>query len=266
MRVIADTHVHLYPCYDIRRSLDALRGNLSRLDGQAVCLGFLAERRDCRCFQEMRDSGAGLSGSGLETECLDNALRFREQGRPDLYLFPGRQIITRERIEILALTVDLEIEDGLPAQEVVDRILQGNGLPVVSWAPGKWFFKRGEVVERLLAENKPGALFLGDTTLRPAGWGLPLIMGKGLRKGFALVSGSDPLPFAGEEQFMGRYGVAFDCDFDPRHPAQSIRAVFSRPGFRPCLVGRRGTVVQTLCRLYKNARSKQAPVQGPSPI
>ena len=53
MRLIVDTHVHIYPCYDRKLALDNLRSNLAALDSQAVCMALLAERYDCGFFAEM---------------------------------------------------------------------------------------------------------------------------------------------------------------------------------------------------------------------
>lgn len=256
MRLIADTHVHIYPCYNIQQSLNRLRTNLSRLDRQAICVAFLAERSDCHYYEAFKENTIELSSPDLEIRCLENALLFRENGHPDLYLFPGRQIITREKIEILSLTVDLKIKDGVLAQEVIELIRERDGLPVLSWAPGKWFFKRKKVVEKLLASNKPGSLLIGDTTLRPTCWPQPLLMKKAARKGFTIVSGSDPLPFAGEEQVMGHYGVSITCDFDEQDPVGSIRSLLVQPGLKLPLAGKRGDLFSTLLRLFKNARAK----------
>ena len=60
MRLIADTHVHIYPCYDIKQALHTLRTNLSFLDSQAVCLAFLAEQSDCNFFAEFEKNITGL--------------------------------------------------------------------------------------------------------------------------------------------------------------------------------------------------------------
>lgn len=256
MRLIADTHIHIYPCYDRKQALDTLRTNLSHLDSNAVCVAFLAERSDCHFFSEFRSKAAESPSSNLKVHCQDNALHIQETGHPDLYLFPGRQIIARENVEILSLTVDLEIKDGLPAQKIIDLIRIKDGLPVLSWAPGKWFFKRKKVVEKLLVSNKPGTLLLGDTTLRPTCWIQPFLMKKAVRKGFTVIGGSDPLPFAGEEQVLGRYGSLMDCNFDKQNPAKSIRSFLLQPGLQPPLIGKRGNLFSTLYRLFKNARSK----------
>lgn len=255
MRLIADTHLHIYPCYDIRLALNTLRTNLSLLDSQAVCLGFLAERSDCNFFTEFEENVAGLLNA--EIRFFDSSLLIRESGYPDLYLFPGRQVITRERIEILSLTVDQQIEDGLRAGDVIDRVRQENGVPVLSWAPGKWFFKRKQVVRDLLDTNQPGSLLIGDTTLRPTCWFQPLLMRRAVRKGFTVISGSDPLPFAGEEQVMGRYGISVGSDFDTENPVRSIRSLLTQPGLKPSLVGKRGGLLSTFHRLVKNGKSKK---------
>lgn len=257
MRLIADTHVHVYPCYDIWQALHSLRKNLSYLDEQAVCMAFLAERSDCNFFSEFEKKVAGFLSTEMEIHRLDSVLHLQEPHYPDLYLFPGRQVVTRERIEILSLTVDPRIVDGLPAREVIEKIRRENGVPVLSWAPGKWFFKRKKVVQDILDVTPPGSLLIGDTTLRPTCWPRPLLMGRAVSKGFTIISGSDPLPFAGEEQVMGRYGISLDSDFDPDNPVESIRSLLSRPGLKTSLVGKRGGLLSTFRRLLKNDRLKK---------
>lgn len=256
MRLVADTHVHIYPFYDITLALNTLRTNLSLLDEQATCMVFLAERSDCNFYSNFKQNIAGSLSPEIRVHYLENALHLQEPGYSDLYIFPGRQIITRERIEILSLTIDQRIPDKLTAREVVDTIRQKEGIPVLSWAPGKWFFKRNKIVRDLIDSNKPGSLLIGDTTLRPTCWPQPLLMRRAVRKGLTIISGSDPLPFAEEEQVMGRYAILMDSDFDPDNPAKSIRSIFTQPGFSPSLIGKRGDLLSTFRRLFKNARSK----------
>lgn len=257
MRLVADTHIHIYPCYNSKQALDTLRTNLSHLNHGATCAAFLTERADCHFFSELRSKTIAAKDSDLKVQHLDNALYIQEKGHPDLYLFPGRQIVARENIEILALTVDLEIEDRvLTAQEIIDVIRQQGGLPVLSWAPGKWFFKRKKVIEKLLATNAPDTLLLGDTTLRPSCWPTPLLMKKAMHRGFTVIRGSDPLPFAGEEQMLGRYGITIECQLDRDNPAGSVRSFFAQPGLQPPIVGKRKNLLVTLRRLFKNAQSK----------
>ncbi len=257
MRIVADTHLHLYPCYDVKKVLVCLRSNLASVAKDTLCMAFLAERWDCHFFQKFCDEGSELLDDTVQITCSENVLVLSEAGFPDLYIFAGRQIITRERIEILSLTTDEVIPDGLPARDVISKIQQVKGVPVLSWAPGKWFFKRKKVVEKLLDTSPPGSLLIGDTTLRPFIWPQPLLMRKARRKGFGVVAGSDPLPFAGEEQVAGQYATQMEIDFDLDDPVNSIRNFLTSSGFRPTLVGRRGGTLPTFRRLVRNARSKK---------
>ncbi|MCL7488544.1 MAG: hypothetical protein M8357_10275 [Desulfobulbaceae bacterium] len=257
MPVIADTHVHIYPFYNLRLALDTLRNNLSALAPDASCMAFLAERHDCRFFKDFSLNAPEMLGPRVEVDVMDTVLRLREPGFRDLYIVAGRQIITIERIEILALMSDTIIDDNQPARQIVEQVRNNGGMPVLSWAPGKWFFERKQVVATLLKENKPGTLLLGDTTLRPLGWTMPVLMKQAVQQGFLLAAGSDPLPFSGEEAMMGRYAIRLETDLDHHAPLASIRNLFATAGLRPTLVGNRGNLLRTMLRLYKNAGSKK---------
>ena len=257
MRIVADTHVHLYPCYNLRQALTTLRRNLAAHVQEAVHFAFLAERYDCHYFRDFAAGNTEVLGKQVEVTGYENCLRLSEDGFSDLYLVAGRQIITRERIEILALTTDLAIEDGLGVDEVIQRVRTEGGIPVVSWAPGKWFFQRREVVAGLIDKFAPGEILFGDTTLRPTGWLEPLLMRRAKQKKFGCVAGSDPLPFSGEEKMMGMFGICLDMDFSGDDPVASIRNSFTVSGFTPARVGHRGGPLTTLIRLFKNAQSKK---------
>jgi hypothetical protein len=256
MQLTADAHVHLYPCYDLRLSLENLRRNLAGIDAGAVPAAFLAERSDCHFFRKLVEQAPEMLQAPVRVERFDNALLLREEGYPDIYIFAGRQVVSAERVELLALTTDARIPDGRPASEAVDLIRSVGGVPVISWAPGKWFFGRGKVVENLLERFAPGGLLVGDTSLRPLGWPTPVLMKRAVRRGFGLVAGSDPLPFPGEEKIMGTYGMRMEVEFDPDDPVRSVRSVLGQPGFLPQRVGARGGLLVTLQRLVRNNRAR----------
>jgi hypothetical protein len=53
MQIVADTHIHIYPCYDLNRSLESLIQNLSNMNDKAISAAFLAERHDCHFFSDV---------------------------------------------------------------------------------------------------------------------------------------------------------------------------------------------------------------------
>lgn len=256
MQMMADTHVHIYPFHDAAAAVGNLRANLAAGSLETACLAFLAERYDCSFFDTVLADQAipGLPDASV-TE-VKNCLLVEEKGEPDVYLFAGRQVITHERIEILSLLSRAPIADGMPADRVLGEIEDNKGLAVLSWAPGKWLFKRKGVVERLIDNAVPGALFIGDTTLRPLGWGEPVLMRRARAKGLTILAGSDPLPFSGEENLLGRYGNHFSGELLTQDPAASIAQLFRQPGFSPEVIGRRGNPITTFKRLLANYRAK----------
>ncbi len=257
MRIIVDTHLHFYSCFDLKTALDNLRCNLAKHDKNALCIGILTEASGCNFFNELNENPRKLINSKVVVRSLNNAIYISESAFPDLYLLPGRQIITKENIEILSLLVDVKIKDGLQAQEVVDEIKRQNGIPILSWAPGKWFFERGKVIEKLIRSNKPGSLLIGDTMLRPTIWLKPRLMKKAINRGFTVIGGSDPLPLAGEEKVMGKYATSISCDFDETNPTSSLRQAFLQQNFNPTVVGKRGDIFSTISKILRHTRSKK---------
>ncbi len=221
-----DAHVHLYPAYDWRVAARSLAENLGRISGdRTIRLGLLAEGAGFGFFREARSVPGRYRDADLALEpCGDAcALRIREGQQILGYLIAGRQIVTRERLEVLALGADADIADGAPVKDVLERVRDAGAVPVLCWSPGKWFFERGRVVRALLESPASGRFLLGDTALRPKGWGYPALLALGRRRGFKVLAGSDPLPLAGEERRIGRYGVRVRAEFDPEAPAESVR-------------------------------------------
>jgi hypothetical protein len=256
-RLVADGHVHLYPFYDLARAAASLRENLARLGAPGTPAGFLAERHDCHLFRDLAEGRVAIPGAACRPAGR-GALAFGDGASPGLLLFAGRQVVTAERLEVLVLTADLAIDDGLPAAEVIRRARDAGAVPVLAWAPGKWFFARGAVVRRLLDTFAAGELLLGDTTLRPTVWPEPRLMRVGRRLGFGILAGSDPLPFAGEEGVLGRYATALEGEFDVADPVPGVRRALASTGGVGVALGRRSGPAEALRRLRRNSAARRS--------
>ena len=255
MRVIADTHVHLYPFYDLRAAIDSLVANLGRLEpGDAVKAAFLAERHDCRMFRDIASGKVQVAGYAADVSIGAGALRLKGE-KGETWLFPGRQVIAKERIEIIAFMTDMELPDGLPAVDVVNAVRDAGAVPVLSWAPGKWFGGRGEIIKRLIEASGSADLLIGDTTLRPTCWGEPRLMKFAREKGIRVIAGSDPLPFRGEEQRLGTYASLLEGEFNDKNPVESVRKMLLSGVSSPAVAGKRCGVIDVVQRLLKNRRS-----------
>jgi len=224
MSIVIDAHIHLYPCYRLPAALAALHANLGRLSAGGARAAIFAERSDCRFFRNMRDGRAPVAGWQL-TPANDPAgeALVAASGADRVFLFPGRQLATAERLEVLALLTDADLPDRAPIEETIAAVRDAGGLPALNWAPGKWWLARGRIVRDLLQRSSPGNLLLCDTSLRPGAWREPAPMRCAARRGFAIVAGSDPLPFPAQERLLGSYGTLAEAPFDAQAPALSIR-------------------------------------------
>jgi hypothetical protein len=261
MFVAADTHVHLYPCYDVSAALRFAAENLAALssdscpESERVGVLFLTERRDCSFFEDLKRGKLLLAGWKIEV-LQDGVLRLLG-GSSDgaLLVAPGRQIVTRERLEVLGLAMAGLVMDGLPAEETLARIRGLGGVAVLNWSPGKWFFGRGLVVRKLIEESAPADFLIGDIAMRPSLWLEPRLMRLARRRGFGLAAGSDPLPFAGEERKVGSFGMAGRAELSMDAPLESLRELLRRAEWKAA--GKRDSVPAMLWRQFCNYRARR---------
>lgn len=249
--LIIDAHIHIYPFYRIQYAVQTGIQHMLKLSGpeKSVLVWLLTERFDCDFYSwllktdELAVERTAEAGSLMVKDPDSNKV---------LYVCAGRQIVTQDNLEICALATTLKLNDRkFSTLETVQHVNDHGGVAALNWAPGKWFFNRGRIVENMLDTLKPGQLVIGDTSLRPDFWPTPGLMKKAAHKGFKIIAGSDPLPFAGEEDQIGRYGCTMTGDFDPTRPADSIRKMLQHPEnpIQPC--GRRNFAPTFFKRQFK---------------
>ncbi|NOY58957.1 MAG: hypothetical protein GXO75_08500 [Calditrichaeota bacterium] len=223
--IILDGHVHIYPVFNISLALQTALKNfaLCRNDADAK-IWLLTERSDCHFFADLKNTKIEgyVFQPTLEAESF--LVRDAKTDAPLLYILAGRQLIAKENLEICALASTVTVADKeLRAKDLILKVLENNGVPAVNWAPGKWFGDRGKVVRSLLDEFTPENLLISDTTMRPTVWPTPKIMADAMKRGYKVIAGSDPLPFAGEEKYLASYVSTISGDFDADRPANTVR-------------------------------------------
>jgi hypothetical protein len=253
MPLIADAHVHLYDLFDPARFFQNALDNLATLagpDDQRALL--LTEAAGCHAFARLKAGTFPLPDEiSVDNTAEEESLRIT-CGERSLLLIAGRQIVTRERVELLGLTSDAAPEDGCAAADAVQQLLDRGAIPVLAWAPGKWMFSRAKVVHSLCGRF-PETLWLGDSRMRPAGWPTPAPM---RTCALPVLAGSDPLPVPGEEAECGRYGIRVPGDVDPERPAAFLREALRNPDVTR--VGKRNTAPGMLRRFIAHHRAKSA--------
>ena len=248
--VLVDAHVHYYHCFGWDAFLDGTAGNFEaaarRLDPQARAIGvlLLAETSADHWFQYLRKYvGRAVSpGWKVAETAEDGSVIVRRDDGRELVAIAGRQIQSRERIELLALAWSGDHADGRPIREVLGDIAETAAIPVLPWGFGKWWLRRGAVVREILESDRAGSVFVGDNGGRPWLFPRPRLFRTAEAMGIPILPGTDPLPLARQAGKAGRYGFVLSGDFDANRPAESIRRYLAAPDVAVSPYGRRETL------------------------
>lgn len=186
----------------------------------------LSESSGHDCFSAWRAAGSAASGAWkVEPTPETVTLSFTGPGAERLHVVAGRQVVTGEGLEVLMLgTVSVYDDRRFPAADLIRMAADDGALPVIPWGAGKWFGGRGRALDCVLRSALAGTFALGDNSGRPWFWGNPRHIAAAGRAGVAVLPGSDPLPFAGEEKTAGRYGFILPGSLDGAGPFAGVRS------------------------------------------
>lgn len=210
---LVDAHVHLHEAFDLARTFDAAVRRFDRAAGRFEWTGggervlMLTESWGANVFADLKAGRRVLpSRWALAGDDESASLYLRRGDGAGLQLIAGRQIVTAERLEVLALACGDTLDDGQPIDAVLDWCRQRDAVAVIPWGFGKWTGRRGQVVQRLIERAQPGSLLLGDNAGRLNLGATPKLLRLGAARGLGILPGSDPLPFRGQQTKAGRYG------------------------------------------------------------
>jgi hypothetical protein len=238
--LLVDSHVHVHQCFDVARVFDAAATNFAAAArafagardsvpayDAVLCL---VQSRGERFLDGVREGREGRVWRGargfweIEPTCEPETLLVH-CGSTRLELIAGRQIVTRERLEVLALGTTAPLPEGEPIETTLAAVRDAGAVAVLPWGVGKWLGARGAVVARILANPEWRHVLLGDNGNRLELGPDPAEFAAARRAGRAVLPGSDPLPLRGQEARVGAYGFASDVVLDPLRPAASLLAL-----------------------------------------
>jgi hypothetical protein len=236
--LLVDAHVHVHACFDLATLLEHAvlnfaaaaravaaarpwRGVLCFTEtAQADCFGTLAH-----CAQKSRSPAAGWAVAAtaepaalVVASCADGGTR--------LVVIAGSQIVSAEKLEVLALGTTRRFADHEPIAATLEAILAAGAAAVLPWGFGKWRGARARALDAVLTQPRPGALYLGDTSNRLRLMPRPAPFA---RRGWSVLPGTDPLPLRGEERRVGSYGLLLDAALDEARPTASLLDLLARP-------------------------------------
>ena len=275
MAFVADTHVHLYPQFDLRAALiggnERLRTSSKQYFSKVVPIQqadsvrdvspakflCLTERETEAYFCEFQTSGDAAGLSVLPTG-ESESLKILLPNGDSFFLVAGRQIVTTERLEVLFLGARKIPATAVSLREAVEWAATNDVLAVLPWSFGKWFGNRGQLLLEFVENSTLEKFVLGDIYMRPEIAPLPPPMKKAGEKGRVLIAGSDPLPVAGEEELIGRSVVWGEGEIDLDTPWRSLSKILLAGGPALQIGGEKGSIL-SLCSRSVRYRLKKPP-------
>lgn len=237
--VIVDTHVHIHDCFQLPAFFESASKNFEAVAAsEGVPGGFagalmLTEMAQANWFTRLvsfagNDCVAGrevLGGWAIQTTGEPASVIARSKAGKQVFLMAGRQIVTKEKLEVLALATEKRFEDGLPIKNTLSAVNAAGAIAVIPWGFGKWWGRRGSIVNRLMKERANFGFFLGDNSGRPRLVPAPTQFKEAQAKGVQILPGSDPLPFASECWRPGSVGLMFRGTLSEVTPAADLKAL-----------------------------------------
>lgn len=226
---LVDSHVHFHDGFQLSRFLDAAQANFVHHDATVEMGALIVVEMDevSDPLKRIREQPVERGWQRLEPSHDSEALWFSRREPPDLVVLAGRQITTRENLELLALCTDCPVPGGISLRDGLGRVTEAGGVAVVPWGFGKWWFGRGRVMRDLLARREERRFFLGDHGGRPQRLGQPALLEEAETQGIPILVGSDPLPWAAQQERVGCMANRLPGQLDPNRPTQWLRAELS---------------------------------------
>jgi hypothetical protein len=219
--LLVDAHVHIYDCFDLDGLFDAATRNFARAarslglaDASREGMLLLTETAHDHAFDALAAGGLRPRRWKVAKTAEPAVLRLSLDGQPPLWLVAGRQIATREDLEVLALGTTERFPDGEPIGVSLAASERAAAMTALPWGFGKWWGPRGGIIRQIMTAPRERPLYSGDNGGRLA-WSLrPQLLRLGERAGLKILPGTDPLPFAGQESRVGGFGMLIP-DWDP---------------------------------------------------
>ena len=237
--ILLDAHVHIYNCFDLQAFLDSALTNFKTQAARCghedtfTALLLLTESKGENWFQHLE--GYAREGRVIGNPSSKNwsfhstgencSLQLRCNGSQGLFIIAGRQIVTAEGLEILALATDKNFNEGTSIEQIIQSIRDTGAIPVIPYGFGKWIGRRGMILRNLLEKTEDPRLFLGDNGGRPLFLPRPSHFMQAEKKGIRILPGSDPLPFPSECERAGSFGFSVKGSISSTHPARDITRI-----------------------------------------
>jgi hypothetical protein len=247
--LLVDAHVHVYPCFDLAGFFSAAARQFQAASAAVgpgsdflpiIVLADWSRQSWFRQFKHSADrpqDAQRLAVPGWSFRPTGDQLSVQVESAAGqrMVVLAGRKIISAENLEVLALGTTGAFEDGLSLAATIEAIRRhpDGPVPVVPWAVGKWWGRRGKVLEDVMRHASEPFFYLCDNGNRPSFWPRPSHFQLADRLGIRVLAGSDPLHFASDGLRVGRYGFVLPVREPLRRPASDFKQALAESAPEP---------------------------------
>lgn len=247
---LIDFHVHIHNCFNLDEFFHNVFLNFSKcakLIGKSqkwTGVLFLSEIKEVNYFDSLKESlkcNKPIIDSNkykiLETS-EDCSIIISNKCDEKVIIIAGKQIITEDKVEVLALGTTNEFNNGYSLSITIEEINKVNAIPVLPWGVGKWLGKRKKIVQQYLAENNEQRYFIGDNSGRPRFWSEPNLFKLGNQSNHFVLRGSDALPILSQVNKTASFGSYTYGVINQNKPLESIKNILENLTKSLCSFGR----------------------------
>jgi hypothetical protein len=217
LKLLVDGHVHFHACFTWRAFLDAAVANFAdarralRLSADSPGCLMLTESAGVNYYRTLLAAPAPASSLGWNVEkCDDHCSIVLRRASETLVVVAGRQVVTAENLEVLALGSTRELPLRRPLRDILRAVADSGALAVIPWGFGKWWGRRGRIVRDLIESRHDVPFCLGDNGGRTHTMRRPTMFERAERRGMLVLGGSDPLAMPAQVTRAGGYGFVLD--------------------------------------------------------
>jgi hypothetical protein len=259
-----DSHIHLHSCFNLDELLDSAVDNFLRAGAErhgrkpVGCLVLTETARDYVYAAIVRgDERWRPRRWSVRATDDDAAIVLRSPTNDEVIMLAGSQIVTSERLEVLALATTQRYPDGRPLRDTLAALAADVVPAVIPWGFGKWWLGRGRLLAALLDSSEPRSFFLGDNGGRPIATPRPKLFRNAERRGFRILPGTDLFPYVSQQRKAGSFGFVLDSWRVDRRPAAEFRAELARLDHSPRAFGSRVNLFEfTWLQVAMNTRNR----------
>ncbi|MFO7652858.1 MAG: hypothetical protein R6X25_03445 [Candidatus Krumholzibacteriia bacterium] len=234
--VLVDGHAHLHDGVGLAAFLAAARRNFRRRCPRSIPPGglraalCLADFPGAEGFARARGETAVEAADGDYTRLAgaeESSLAFQADDGDLLWLVAGRQAVTAEKLELVAIGTGVPLPSGLSLDRTVAAARAAGALPVLPWGVGKWLGRRGAVVSAAL-DRFGRELPLGDNGGRPSWW-RPRLLARARARGVPVIPGGDPLRIPSDRLRNGSFGLLLEGEVGGQEPSAWLKHRLAGP-------------------------------------